>query len=1143
MNINRRLIKSIIFAFLLVLIGGTDAYAQKDKYLIEAEAFQFKGKWSTERSAECMGSAMLRLNGGGSTSEQFDALTVIRIQEEGDYNVWVRAADYEKSPGTRLFRLSVDEKPMNESGKHGKVGFYWENVGSIQLAKKQVMLRLHDTKRNFGRCDAILLVKDHSINPNEIDRKEVGKWRKNPVKIETKGTGFDNVSAPLSLSPDAEAVATIENPNMRVSFVKAGANNQAIACRTEIKMKGVWRRFLSTVEDHKVFLITSEESPVDNDKFFPSWKNAVSKSTFTVNGKEYTVQSDDAYLNPYVAGVLSEAIPVKATNKGKNNIEVHYITKNGSTITGIWTLPSEGNHIEVSLACLPATDGMYSMGLAAFQPVPKSNMSNLLLPPMFQYKRVSPQPVMMLSSMMQQPLAIAESTTSLGGVMSSFVSGDDTTFSQEWGSVDFSPMGFSVKNEQNEVQPVAFAPVMGMKDSKVSAGQVFERKFVIGILPAGWNETIEYISDQVYKVKDYRQQKDVSLTDAMFNILDLMRNEEFGGWDAKLKGFYDIEGDPGTAPTVVHAAPLAIIAASVIADDEDFYLSRSLPTIEYTLSRSGYRWATDLVPSGYNKTLETLRLNPFKSQFNTSYYEGLHRLLGGLNPWLADIALPGDTLRKTKGYSAQVLSWVQAMSAYNLTGDEKWKRFATSTANRYIDLQIYKTTTKPIGFMAFYNTSVYAPWWDLIDLYELTKDEKYLKAAQYGAANTIAGIRSFPAVSEDLQTIHPGNRFDGNTNLWWKGKEKYRLGFPRVANDVQEKQVPEWLVSPVGLGFEQPSTYFLRTKGKQVRPVFMSNWAPHLLRLYQYTGKPIYETYARNAVIGRFTNYPGYYATGYTDITLSPDFPYKGPDVSSIYYHHIPPHLAFTWDYLVSEAIERSGGNISFPYSKQEGFVWFANRIYGNEKGKVFGDNKAKLWTKKGLIRVTNPTVNYLTAISDKYFWILLSGESQQEESVEVQLDAVAELIAQGDAVQYNEKGKTTKVGRKGNTVTLSVPGKGFRALAFPLATPQKEVSYPALKNGMEVVDMGEPFGKIFLFRIRSPFGWDSVYGFAETAPVKGKKMSVEVECNGQSCSVSSYPFEWSFYKLKLDEKAVVKVILKSEGQEDRMKEIVLNAK
>ena len=60
--------------------------------------------------------------------------------------------------------------------------------------------------------------------------------------------------------------------------------------------------------------------------------------------------------------------------------------------------------------------------------------------------------------------------------------------------------------------------------------------------------------------------------------------------------------------------------------------------------------------------------------------------------------------------------------------------------------------------------------------------------------------------------------------------------------------------------------------------------------------------------------------------------------------------------------------------------------------------------------------------------------------------------------------------------------------MAFPLAETRKENRYPVLKNGIKVVDMGEPFGKVFLFRIRSPFGWDSVYGFAETAPAKEKK-------------------------------------------------------
>ena len=85
--------------------------------------------------------------------------------------------------------------------------------------------------------------------------------------------------------------------------------------------------------------------------------------------------------------------------------------------------------------------------------------------------------------------------------MSAFASGDDTTFPVEWGSVDYSPMGFTLRNYRNELQPVAFAPVMGMEDSRVSAGDSIVRKFVIGVRPGKWNETLGYISENVYKVR------------------------------------------------------------------------------------------------------------------------------------------------------------------------------------------------------------------------------------------------------------------------------------------------------------------------------------------------------------------------------------------------------------------------------------------------------------------------------------------------------------------------------------------------------------------------------------------------------------------------------------------------------------------
>ncbi len=1116
--------------------GARDESAA-DAYLIEAEAFQFKGKWFSERSADCSGTEMLRLGSGGSRDPKYDALTAVEIETAGEYNVWVRAADYESAPGTRLFRLSINEQPMEVAGRHGHPVWYWENVGKVALDRGPALLRLNDAKRNFGRCDAIFLTSELSADPNSMNMKEMSRWRKAPSVIETEGASLSSVSAPMSLGYGEKVLAALENPDLRLSFVMAGAGGNAIACRTEINVGGVWRRYYSNIEDHKVMLLTSEDSPIDNDKFYPSWKKAVAERTFTFNGRQYTVQSDEDFMNPFVSGNLSEAIPVSVLQKN-DGIEVIYITKNGSVLRGLWTLPGKGTHINLELTCQAAADGMYSMCVAAFQPVPESSVENVLMPPMFQFKRFPVSQTMLLSSMMQQPLAVVESSTGIGGPMSAFVSGDDTVFPEEWGSVDYSPMGFTLRNYSNEFQPVAFAPVMGMPDSGMKAGETLKRKFVIGIRAGKWNDALLYVSDHVYKVCDYRKQEGVSLTDAMFNIWDLMKNTEYGGWDESLKGFYDIEGDPGTAPTVVHSAPLAIVAASVLSDDEDFYLTRALPTIEYTLSRSGYRWAVDLVPTSYNKTLETLKLNPFRSQFTTAYYEGLDRLLGDLNPWLEEIALPDGDIRQTKGYSAPFVSYVEQLSAYRMTGDEKWLQRALSTADRYMGIHIYNPPAAASGQMAFYNANIYAPWWNLLDLYEITGESKYMDAAKYGAASTIAGVRSFPAVHDSLQTIHPGGHFEGNTTMWWKGREKFRLGFPRQAGDAPEKQVPQWLVSPVGLGFEQPGTYFLRQEGKQVRPVFMSNWAPHLLRLYQYTGDEIYQTYARNAVIGRFRNYPGYYATGYTDITVSADFPYRGPDVSSIYYHHIPPHLAFTQDYLITECIQRSGGNVTFPYSIQEGFVWFTNRIYGGGAGRIFSDRNARLLMRRGLVSVDNPEVNYVTAVSDKNFWILLSNESSADADVSVRLEDAAAMLAGDNAVLWSSDRKSAKTKVSESAVNAEVPAKGFRAIALPLPKTKAVSGAAPLKDGMRIMDGGETFGKIFLFRIRSPFGWDSVYGFAETHLRKDRNLSVRVECNGISDTADAYPFEWSFDRFPYDEDIALKIILSEEGKAD----IVLDA-
>ncbi|MDE5661333.1 MAG: hypothetical protein K2I04_01745, partial [Muribaculaceae bacterium] len=418
------------------------------------------------------------------------------------------------------------------------------------------------------------------------------------------------------------------------------------------------------MEDNKVFIITGPEKHKrpNYKSYYPAWATGDSVST-----------------NPWLSGSVCEAVPVSARNIGRNSIEVEYVTAGDHKVRGVWTLDKDARSATLQLYFTPAASGCYSMGVMATHAALPTSVTNVQMPPMYQYRRIQPRPEMLLSAMMPTPVAMVEAETA-GHRMTAFVSGDCSLAPLDWGGVDHSPMGFTLKSHDNLVEAVAFSPVLGMTDSRMKAGQTVSRRFEVGLTAQTWNSTLEHVVTDVYKVTDYRRQADKSLTETMYSIIDLMRDDVHGGWDSSMRGYYDIEGKPTKAPTVVHSAPLAIVAAAINSGDEDFYLNRALPTIEYTLSRKGYRWSTQTTDEGYNKDPETLRLSPIGSQFTTTYFEGLHRLLGGRNAWLRDIAMPDGELRAPRGYSAPILSWVQALSAYRLTGDEKWLRRARSTA-------------------------------------------------------------------------------------------------------------------------------------------------------------------------------------------------------------------------------------------------------------------------------------------------------------------------------------------------------------------------------------------------------------------------------------------------------------------------------
>lgn len=1099
----------------------------QDSYLVEAEDFQFLDRWIVSNEAGVSGSYAIRVDGSSKTA---NAYTALKARESGTYQVWTRAIDYaDATQGTRRFRVHVNgDSTFRESGQHGRQGYYWEKVGTATLSTDTTLLRIQKDN-TYGRCDAILLTSDPLFNPNSTALSYLSRFNASADKLQLL---IDPVPGPTYTNYESHGstiAQEISNGKIRLRFYNTPGGTKFLSS-IQLNVNGVWRSVSPGYEDNRVYLLRESEKTINFNSFYPAWDNLSGLSSFRWKGKSYSFLDFNKAKNPFYAGELSLCNAISVVKDNNQTLRVTYTTDDGKIVEGVWKILPGNSHVALSLSHKATQTRYYSFVVSAFHPIDSAKMAEVQLPPMYQYQRVPQQQTLIPSAMSPQPVSIVETKVDTATSFSYFVTVNPETFpTNDWGRPETSPMGLSLKNEKNLIQPIAFSPVLGLDSSRVLYNTILHKEFVLGAVENKWNNALEYLSEKVYEVRDYRQQDNTSLTDAALNIIDLLGDTTAAnnaGWNVRMKGFYDIEQNPVPAPTVAQAGPLSLLSAAVLSRDESFYKNRALPAIEYTLSRKSNR-SSNMLGTKATPTLKSLELRPDSTEYNVAYFEGLHKLLNEANPWLIPLALPNGNLRGPSQF------WSERMAAYRLTDSIKYLTQAINGVNSFINSTVYGIKTQPVDHKAFYNAGFYANWWDLVDMYEHTQDAKYLNAAEISAFHTLAGLRNYPIVRPIADTIHQGNIYSGVTHVWWKDTSRFRLGIlPPTGTSIPvvQKTVPQSLVSPVGLGIEQPSTFFV--PNNTVSHIYASTWAPSLLRIFQYTNREIFQTYARNSIIGRYTNHPGYYGKGFTDLMLNPEYPLRGPDVTSIYYHHIPFQFALTLDYLVTEAMSRSKDSIKFPWSRQEGFVFFNNRIFGSGKGKIYDDNGVKLILKRGLVSLNTPAVNYITGVSNNRFWVVLSSQKEDSLPVNVTLGSgtgVASNVTYKKFTTLNPAGETATLNGRIAQVTLGP--KATTALSFSLSSPGTDQPTPPLENGMYVFDLPDSLGvgKFYVFRIRSPFGWDSIFGYLGTAPDNDLRASLRIN-SGTSKSIISYPYEWSFYDIPYGEDAVLTLNINRGG-------------
>jgi len=1109
--------------------------AAETTLLVRCDEFQFAGGWMN------LGD---HLRPSDSQPQVTDAMTAIQVPSGGTFHVWARSKDFATyMPRTRRYLVVVDGAPLPEQGgKHGGEGWAWEKMGSVELNTGEHMLGLRALASRYARCSHLLLTTT-AIDPNRAALSALAKWRIRPLRIAVADPRDLPAHPPLNQDAPATTLATLENEHVRVTFRGRPDATGAVQIvrETALKTGDQWYGVPAAVGDERIFILYAKECEAVYQQGRPVWSKNRAPATVQVGGHEHAVQFGSE--NPYTAGEMHLLVGRAARQVDEHTVEVQYVAASGITARGRWRLPpandgeaiglvpettgeSTGDRatretsatvsplpwrgdVQFELTFAASADGFYSAGVCPVASVPPERTRFVQLPPLFQFQRLPLQPCMLTDVITPHAMALAEVVLEPDRpLLCLAVTAEPAELPLRWPTAKDGVYGFSLLNAEGRVQPSSFSPVLGFENSSCRAGQQRTVRWRILVMPGDWTAGLEYVSGQIMQVPDYRRPVHASLSQAAVNMIGLMRDADAAGWDAELKGFYNIE----MAETVTHASPLTVVSAALLARDEQLYLTRALPTIESMLTRPSAHWA--------RPRDGTVPLSVPNRFYGTPFWQGLHSLLGELNPWLVEFALPGGEAVHSSAYNSSP-RWSSLLAAYRLNPTAERLVEVEREAEAFLEKEVYGRREDVVPFENFYNIHFYPYWWDLLELYELTGRQRYLTAAEECAFHTIAGLWSHPAVPADEMTIHPDGQHGGLSIVWWKDAQRYRLGDPRSPGDTPTKQVPAWWVARLGLGLEQPSTYF--TAGGRgdgfMRNIMMSVWAPHLLRVHRHTGRDIFSTCARNTIIGRFANYPGYYQVGYSDLMLDPQYPYQGPDVSGIYYHHIPPHLAFSIDYLVAQAEERSAGRIRFPWVMQQGYAWFSNRVYGVAGGEVFGQPAGRLLMDGRAIVVAEKEIDWLAARSRDRVWLILMSQSDESLRPRVSLDAARlGLVADAPITVYTLDRPAGEVLPAKAFAELAVPPKGILAVALPAVQRDEFPTLPPLADGHVVRDAGKSWGKLHAMRIRSPFGSDSILVALTHGPAEGGTVTLRLASREAPLVKTTSPYEFSIYPWPIDQ-------------------------
>ena len=594
-------------------------------------------------------------------------------------------------------------------------------------------------------------------------------------------------------------------------------------------------------------------------------------------------------------------------------------------ITAELTADTTTGHPLLTYRLTAKTGGWYSVGFTGFAGTEPERTDEIWQPLIWQEKRFPDKSYLTLAFRCPVPSAFITSRNTTYGILA------------HPAEFPFDPLptaansrfGVAVRDRKGLASPMLFAPVPGGIGSETAPGGELTFSALLCGQRGDTTDALRNVAENLFGFTTNRNNALGSLNETIENMISYVLGPYSRFLDNE-KGCTYSTDVPGAVKNVSSLNPLEIAALN---DNRKMLLERALPVYEYVLSREKLLFCAD---STQNIQYPSRRMNG--PCCPVSELTALSSILKGSAPYLLSFAKKeyGSTRIRNLDVVEEGCTWKNAMHLYRATGETEYLKKAVAGADRYIRRRIDTPATDfrdPEAGGFFFWTGFAPKWIDLLEMYELTGNKAYLRAAHRGAKLYTQYIWYSPAVPDRNILVNPDGKAPHYQYLKSKGHAQM---------DAPAERVPAWRLSEIGLTPESSGT----STGH--RGIFMANYAAWMLRLAHYTGDEFLARTADHAVIGRYRNFPGYHInTARTTVYEKADYPLREHmelGANSFHYNHIMPHISLLYDFLVTQALYRSDGQVNFPGEFIEGYAYLQSKFYGHLPGTEPGCGCRRGW-------------------------------------------------------------------------------------------------------------------------------------------------------------------------------------------------------